>query len=130
MTKQWTNMGAGRELNAAIAKHVFKWKQLESKAGYDRWETPEGDIHCTYAPHSFSLGLYLWSQTIEYAMMVVEKLEQHPNEILFKLVRKGDRELHWAATFRECLGRQRYFYAQADTAPLAICLAALEANDK
>jgi len=68
-----------------------------------------------------------YSDDLVSAWEVVEELENHPNEILFDIVRKGadHQSLKWCATFREVKGRQKYYYMEADTTPLAICRAAL-----
>lgn len=97
------NMEAGREMDALIEKNIVRNFYVFNN------EYP-----------SYSTDLIA-------AWVIIPALEFHPDEILFKLVRKGsDRNsLKWGAEFRKCRDNQQYYYAQADTAPLAICRAAL-----
>ncbi len=101
------NLPAGKKINQTIWWLIF-----------DMSPTPlNNDIN--YLPD--------YSGDMNVAFSVVNKLEEHPNEILFSLTRKGSthEKLKWCARFRECLGYQKEFYVEAETAPLAICRAAL-----
>jgi hypothetical protein len=110
-------MEAGRELDALVAEKVmgvntdrFIWK---------RYGKPDSIQNEDYG------GPRHYSTDIDAAWQVVEKLEQHPDEILFSCSRKGGKELVWEMRFRKCRGNQHDYIASAPTAPLAICRAAL-----
>lgn len=79
------------------------------------------DFKAHWIPNKFP------AYNIGAAWEVVEKLEQHSDEILFKITRLGTtmEKLQWMAEFRECRGRQKHHVSEAETAPLAICRAAL-----
>ena len=84
----------------------------------------------TYAPHSITLGLYLWAQTMEYAMQVVYKLQKPDWAWHFESVYiKG--KLMWFVTFwgdenGELITNDG---AEEETLPEAICRAALAAAE-
>lgn len=111
------DLGASHWLDQLIATAVMGW--VEKEKGY--WVLPDGsECEDVYMPH--------YSQNIGDAMLIIPRLETHPDEILFSLVRKGysQETLLWAAEFRKCRGNQHHYYADANTAPLAICRAALK----
>ena len=119
-------MKAGRELDAIktrVAIEVFGWRETDKRfsdhdpnwIGYEApwYETPDGEIeHYTHIPD--------YPRKIQDAWLVVEKLKS--NNYCFTLYDGYDPE--WAALFSP--RDAEIFLATADTAPLAICLAAMK----
>jgi hypothetical protein len=120
---------AGRELDTLVAEKVMGLTADKEHCPYCGAEMWIGALRSRCSSCSeWRYGWYKnYSDDISAAWEVIEKLETHPDQILFSLVRKGA-EMHllkWCAEFRKCLGSQKYYYAEAKTAPLAICRAAL-----
>ena len=117
---------AGREMDMLIAVEVMGWR-VDAETAY----SPSGSANA----RQVEMGepwLPYYSTDMSDAWMVMEKMESHPDEILLSLSRHGTthENLVWGATFRECRGQQKDFYFEANTAPLAICRAALLTNKK
>lgn len=134
---------AGRELDALIETEVFGrcahflefGPQPDPFDDYTNWVCK----HCdeVFRGLAFAEGyrhpkLKHYSTQIADAWLVVEKLEEHEDTILFGITRKSEvaSDLQWFARFRKVLGNHHDYVARADTAPLAICLAALKAVEK
>ena len=106
-------MKAGRELDALIAEKVMgkpvKWGKTPTT--------------------KYPIAVAHYSTQIADAWLVVEKMEEHNDIVLFDIVRKTHvyNELYWFARFRTVLVERPNSITKADTAPLAICLAALKA---
>lgn len=131
------NMQAGREMRRAIAENVYKWK-LEQNHGFAGGNFWVGD-GCLFGNRRES-DLPEWDTDITAAWEVVEKI----SEMLFSeklsisdgynyltLSRLGYKT-GYAASF-DCIFNDNWyediteykFAARAETAPLAICCAAL-----
>lgn len=108
---------AGRELDALIAEHVMGWQQVltftaDTKEGQYEWIDP--DLTSQALPH--------YSTDIAAAWLVVQKIES------FSLIAPGawyaggeyHNEDRWCCETATTI-------AYGDTAPHAICLAALKA---
>ena len=107
-------MKAGRELDALIAEKVMGWK-----VNYDNWTVAKPHFSKPDTFWCVSLKAGDWaaftpSTQIADAWLVVEKLIGQ-YEFMVQAI-DGER---WIAVF--------FHEAEADTAPLAICLAALKA---
>lgn len=115
-------MEAGREMDALVAEKVMGW--IEKKYPMGRalyWTDSDG--------HSQRACIEAWnpSTNISAAWEVIEKIEGGQREMLCNLIHKGFgfTSLIWEAELRECRGNHKYYIADATTAPLAICRAAL-----
>lgn len=100
------------EINRAIAEKVMGWILVSTRV-CDHWEDEKG-VH---------RGLYSdWYPTerIDHAWQVVEKLKTKYKVMVGTM---WEKEEDWWCE----LDDGQKIYANADTAPLAICLAALEA---
>lgn len=108
------NMPAGTKMNQLIWWKIF-----------DMYPTP---------PNNDIKLLPDYSGDMNVAWSVVEKLEKSEPETLCNISRiseNGQRDgLEWHCHLRCIGGNGKYFYAIADTAPLAICRAALLAVTK
>jgi hypothetical protein len=133
----------GQEINARVATGIFGWKPWRSKNGYFNVEIPGQEKslssfgrHCSSAVYDALTGKKLpeplWWEYIEVpgyawdleaAMQVVQKLWAGGNGWEFDLDRSFVRRGDWLASFNNggvsC-------EAVEDTAPLAICIAALK----
>jgi hypothetical protein len=99
------NMQAGREMDALVAENIFK---LDAAC----W------IHgCEITAHRIPE----YSTDIAAAWLVVEKLRQQG----FRIMVSTDDELEWGAYFED--RRHSSGSSEHDSAPLAICRAALKA---
>lgn len=113
------NMSAGREMDALIYQCVFKNRVevLTSKldTSYKEYLIPSEETHYT--------------TDIFDAWKVVERLENQTPQTLCNISRisdNGTKEgLKWHCHLRVIDGANTYFYAVAETVPLAICAAAL-----
>ncbi len=109
-------MKAGREIDALVARHVMGWT-------YKTF--PDGA--CPLVKHWYCGEQYVlmksFSTSISDAWQVVEKLVIEGKVFIVKGdgLRAGDYALKWTVL---CDNQPR---TDADTAPLAICLAALKA---
>lgn len=122
-------MKAGRELDAVVAEKVMGWKRVVVPKDYDGLNAGVTLLSPTataieWAPKgAYQLWHFcpLYSTDIAAAWRVVEKLIEPTIE------RHGSR---WSVTcLREAPQDTRWIEVDADTAPLAICLAALKAVD-
>lgn len=117
-------MKAGRELDALIAEKVMGWKVVPGQ--YKHIVPPNAQLErstfCEYVTSSLSvpaMKLPTYSTDIRAAWEIVEKL--CPQEDEFQLKRFNKKE--WDCNFSYFMETS----CQADTAPHAICLAALKA---
>lgn len=72
---------------------------------------------------NFVITLPDWTHNIADAWGLVEEAESDPQKALFSMTRKSNRladDLRWFAYFRNCMGNQHDYWAEADTAPQAI----------
>jgi hypothetical protein len=100
------NMKAGRELDALIADKITNYVSLTTH--WNPIDEIYGDL-----PH--------YSTNILDAWQVVEKLKAHPYLFIFEMEVVVDCD----CAFHGATGS---FRAEAETAPLAICLASLKAK--
>lgn len=123
------NMPAGCEINKLIAENVLGMR-LEKNyglAGGFYWVGNGfqfGEMSESYLPD--------YSGDMNVAWSLIEKLENGQPEILCNISRiseNGQRDgLEWHCHLRCIDGNSTYYYAIADTVPLAICRAALLAR--
>jgi hypothetical protein len=146
-------MKAGRELDALIAEKVMGWKPRQSKHGYWNLDGPNGE-HFTdidrrdyTAQYDKETGQkvqqapwweYFWdeipfySTNIADAWEVVEKLGRWRGFDFMLVMPNPEQTFHlhtYEAGWYEATndGPERRVVSDADTAPLAICIAALKA---
>jgi hypothetical protein len=122
------NMPAGREMDALIAEKVMGW--FWKTEGYTRLGFMEGDrfrygvVRGGGTADEYTSNLPNYSNDISAAWVVVRK---HPH--YFSLVRSNEtgwRPAPWGAMLWLCrFYAPGKFEAKAETAPLAICRAAL-----
>lgn len=106
-------MKAGRELDALVAKHVMHLLDVDKQHG--QWMF-DGGIRLPVPNYTTSIG---------YAWDVVERMRKwHDRGLIFKAYPVGFR-FDYSAVFQARDSEQ--WSANAETAPLAICLAALKA---
>jgi hypothetical protein len=111
-------MKAGRKLDALIAEKVMGWKLCPGETYV--YETPDGDTK--------AIQFHKFSENIADAWLVLEKLKADGMDIMVRWAAKHSGEsyrdvwLCWIAKDGK-VGDGTH----ADTAPLAICLAALKA---
>jgi hypothetical protein len=131
MTKDEIMKLEGRELDAAIAERLFGWKWLEvesSAGGLVRiFRHPELFVYGAWGPKEEPINYYdtlpHYSTDIAAAWLVVEKMQEKRNCLSLTYgIFSGDFVFEWKAEFRMV---PKDGIAWADTAPLAICRAAL-----
>lgn len=121
-------MKPGRELDALVAEHVMGWK----RAVQPHPELPEITLYDLYNSH---VPMPHYSTDIAAAWLVVEKLTSDGIPLVLGNTtnREKDSQAKFAVTiFENWIGHVipediRHVSAQAETAPHAICLAALKA---
>lgn len=118
------NLPAGDEMDARVAEDVMGWHRNEN-GGYPCWNDAEGRFQCGI-PHTdweddedFHLLRWHPSESILWAWEVVEKLER--DNLCMTILNDGS---CWSV-FIYNEHKVTMAYANADTAPLAICRAAL-----
>lgn len=132
-------MNAGRELDAMVAEKVM------GETDYEHGELGEdssGDPYCSRCRMSGSWGdqifsdercIPAYSASIAAAWTIVEKLGNwHGFDFMVAKMEAGNgHPSYWEAGWYEPSheGPERRVVVEAETAPLAICLAALEAVD-
>lgn len=132
------DMPAGREMDALIAEKVIRWEVFYGE--YKGYELLDDEIAQGYPPEEEVDGVPFeipnYSTDIAAAWEVVEQMRNTPckdgDHYCFELFATNK----WAAVFKHHLGEMvpeegfkdfEYFMATAETAPLAICRAALKA---
>ena len=133
--EQILKMEAGRKMDALVAikvmekvfhprVHSLYWDELPSMIvdSPDRIKYPAADEYCMWGncPH--------YSTDISAAWEILYELENSKREILSEIVRAGVEEykdMRWDVVLRECVNPWRRYIATENTAPLAICRAAL-----
>lgn len=119
MQTDWRNLPAGPELDCIILERVFGWEPKRNAMG-DRigWAGgPFGITQCS----DVDTGRVSPSRQIEAAWLVVEAMEARGTRYCLNL-RRAHPGGPWKAYFAPYLRE-----TEADTAPMAICLAALAA---
>lgn len=130
------NLPAGREMDMLIAEHIWGWGWWTCPdAHFDKLNAPNagawapklGWTRVEYPSKSVNSSCDHYSTDISAAWTIIEKLENHPNEILSQITRKGwnHENLLWHVWFRECHGVQHDWCAADKSLPLAVCRAAL-----
>lgn len=113
---------AGWELDALVAEKVMGWHPLTSDVPPNAWSTPLGVI--SWATSSYRS--FQPSVDIAAAWQVVEKTGMHIFNRAFPYGARDNSKERWHAAFGMCddFGCAASC-ANAETAPLAICIAAL-----
>ena len=122
-------MVAGRELNALVAKEVMGWERIQMKhpPGGVSWPTPPKGFD---VPNNRFASIPLYSTSIAAAWEVVEKLRDSglTVDICSDAVDEEWEVEVWRPEEENEYGQVRVATpGYADTAPHAICLAALAA---
>jgi hypothetical protein len=108
-----------REIDRLVATKVMGWKIYADSAGYKFWSINEDDrSRIIYSVTSFEP-----TKDIADAWQVVEKLIDEGYDIN---VYNHNKEFNVEINIEED-DKHLWFYGEADSAPLAICLAALKA---
>jgi len=112
-------MNAGRELDSLIAEKVFGLSPDEC----GQWFHSDDGVWRSYPELAYSAD-------IAAAWMVVEKLGNWRG-FTFLIIQHADAQ-HWQAGWYEldCDGYESRISAEAETVPLAICLAALKVAEE
>lgn len=106
-----------REIDALVAEHIMGW----FSAGGAGWYTPDG--HCISNAASFRPSV-----DVAMAWEVVEEFMRNGTDFFLYANFQGSTEgSRWRAG-RTPIHVGEGTYAEAETAPLAICLAALKAR--
>lgn len=107
-----------REIDRLVATKVMGWKMLEIK------HTDSGVIGGFYDDGEKLIGVGEWSPTsdIRVAWQVVEKLSKDGCDFQVWREKNGKYNVEFSKDFFYVFG-----FAESETAPLAICLAALKA---
>ena len=116
-----TELKSGRKLDALIAEKVMGWSldQLAAECGIYRGWPSKGD-----AIHRPALPILYYSTSISAAWEVVEKMMSGGFRFVFSC--EGEKShAHFFNDDQEVPGATQ-FYAVGETAPLAVCLAALK----
>jgi hypothetical protein len=104
-----------REIDKLIAEKVMGWCQDP----FGNWINPNGEF-------CHADGMFIPTEDISAAWEVVEQLAQMGHDV------KINRLIHWNTDYECLIGKDNwvdmdYKYVGSDTAPMAICLAALKA---
>lgn len=128
-------MKPGRELDLLIAQKVFGYGRQINALGPSFLTELPNNVHRDRPVVGADENLYFlkkYSTDIAAAWEVVEKMieetEQDKDPMVFTLDIHPHRQLNWDADFTSVYMGGGHGYANADTAPLAICLAALKAR--
>ena len=105
----------GRELDAEVAEKVFGWKLLNEAWGPYRWQGDKGRN-----------ALPAFSTSIEDAWRVVDNMSRRNFYFDIDNHYKYHAQGYWEAAFGG-LSDAAHHIGIADTAPMAICLAAIKA---
>jgi hypothetical protein len=121
-------MNAGRELDALVAEKVMGFHKHHAHDYYinvpdEEWDNNNDAPFPYYWPQ---WGFPPYSTSIADAWLVVEKLRENFDGIVLAY-RNGDTGKEWRVEFNTEHGWSAEY---AETAPMAICLAALEAIKK
>jgi|SRR3990170_898451 len=112
--EQIDSMPAGRELDVLIAEKVMEWKYISGARIRDGFDTPRFSTDISAA----------WEVVEKFDYLYLFRLD-HPIEDYAGRIGRWEAKL----VFKEKRGvDKRFYYALADTAPLAICRAALKAK--
>jgi hypothetical protein len=112
-------MKPGRELDALVAEKVMGWRKEATLPEYFFWKDVEnGEL-------KYHIDDWKPSTNIKYAWEVVEKLHDSGFYFTIKSPPRGKSDSYWVC-IDDFYGK-KYYTAHGVTAPLTICLAALEA---
>lgn len=112
-----------REIDRLVAERVMGWEEFEDSSGYNWWTLKEDDktkIIC-------SVRCFEPSTDIRDAFRVVEKLRERKIFSLYDAWDEDDNKIFCAVFEYNDTYHVVDYTGYADTAPLAICLAALKA---
>lgn len=131
-------MSGGREMDARIATEVMGWTRRVRKgarplSATDDWKPPEGDLEIDFywlwappglSPETHWRALPKYSSDIAAAFQVVERVKELGFEVFE--VHNHCPDAPWCALFcSEKINEANLYEGQGDTAPEAICRAAL-----
>ena len=125
MPDAWRNLPAGPELDALVAERVLGWTNVHLAWGNVRGVPPE---YADKQPPDRTVNFpgVLWSSVISSAWKVVDAMEARGYHL--QLTDEWMSYPRWRAEFRSAETiRPGWNLVKADTAPLAICRAALAA---
>lgn len=128
MTTSPLTMQAGEEMDRAVAEKVMGWILYGDRFGWGTWTLPQGDIIKTQSLKKMAGPDWSPSKSIVAAWEVIEKmgLLGWTTDVQWKgdardYARTAEVSMStWESTYRSA-------HAASDTAPLAICRAALAA---
>jgi hypothetical protein len=127
-------MPAGRELDALVAERIFEWQRIPWKHNPEQGILlPPGAEHEANDPHVRWWGRSLiervpfYSTDIAAAFEVVEKMHYEEFGCEIWMPNTDGLRYRYQAKFYPDAGRA--FVGEGDTAPLAICRAALRAME-
>jgi hypothetical protein len=132
MTKdEIMNMPAGQEMDVLIAEKVMGWHAVMEN-GFNHWVNVDGGFQCGVAPYDgfedeedFHTLKWHPSESILWAWEVVEKLHPNCSFLLDYDDPQTIESLKWCCLFFDKDEPYKEYEARANTAPLAICRAAL-----
>ena len=106
------------QLDSMVATHIMQWQSRLWRQSEPYWDMPNEEAHGTLLMHD------QWQPTrkIEQAFMALEKLREQPD--IYYLADVTMRPLEWICHIETERG---LISVVADSAPRAICLAALRA---
>ena len=114
-----SDLKPGRELDGLVAEKVMGWRRPDADRTFQPWHT--GEHVGEHSPYGLPVSLPHFSLDIGAAFKVIEHLVSSRLNVGFTL---GSRNGTWA------IGIGHRCSAVAETAPHAICLAALKMVDK
>lgn len=123
--EQVLEMGAGREMDSLIAERVMKWYITKGEySGKEYWN--DSDDYSHYSLQGFNPSTHILA-----AWEVLEKMNNEGCRVLVNVADEKDGEVirgraisgEWHSNIVK--SGERHNHAYAETAPLAICRAAL-----
>jgi len=126
-------MPAGDDLDKLVAEHIMGWTDLrKQKHWWNKFDETEEwyGTYTTIAPSTMRSKVDDWSTDIEYAWLVMERVASLGCRLVLEDWRECEKDsgIHgWAAYF-DIPGGHTTEQVVAESAPLAICRAALLAT--
>lgn len=112
-----------REIDKLIAEKVMGWRVFKTTEEWQKAGSPTGQ-KITVLDQTPKFEIPHYSTDIAAAWQVVEKMHSDGNHVQ---VWRNKNNNFWRASMRFEHGKWGKYFTQANTAPLAICLAALKA---
>ncbi len=111
-----------REIDALIAEHVMGFIAIKDPLWVQVYDAVDGWVEAT-PDGERRRSMPLYSTDIAAAWEVVEKLQP----LFFRVEQRGTKQEYWFSDIWVGPGQKGHW--EADTAPMAICLAALKAKN-